>query len=181
MKLNGGFKRWIYGYVEGWGFGRPEVKLHPCVIFGVQCRPNRALGFHILLEGGAIYSTVPIHALRHREVQVHPPIHTRQVWDCFGFDFSLTEFPYLREQYLSVINVPGQPEIGGRYWTSLQFYNDGFSETPEQAKLFHFVLLDDGTIGCYPNTNVIVEDGSFNGESSILVPNTQTRAYYAES
>lgn len=181
MMLNAGFDRWIYGFVQGWAFGRPEIKLHPCVIFGVQCRPNRALGFHVLLEGGAIYSTVPIHALRHRNVNVQPSLHSRQVWDCFGYCFILTEFPYLREQYVSVINVPESGENGGRYWVSLQFYNDGFSETPEQAKLFHLILLDDGTIGFYPNTNIIVEDASFNGEADILTPKTVSHVYYAEN
>jgi hypothetical protein len=176
-QLNAGFPEWTYGAVCGWAIGREEAEV-PAVIFGVQSLPNRALGFHVALEGGALYSVVPIHALRHGHArpEQQPVITSRQPWDSFGIDMALTTYPYLKEQ---AFHVPAL-DLEGRYWTTLQHFNDGYSQSAEQTKAFHLLKLEDGTFGAYPNNHLRLLDFSFNEDAELLVPRRQTRLWYAE-
>jgi len=177
-RLNVGFEAWAYGAVCGWGVGRDDFDEIPAVIFGVQSLPNRALGFHIAIEGGALYSVVPIHALRHGKARPanQPTIASRQPWDSFGKDAALVTYPYLVEQAFTVNAL----DIEGRYWTTLQHYGDGYSQSAEQTKAFHILRLEDGTFGAYPNNHLRLLDFSFNEDAALLIPRRQTRIWYAE-
>ena len=177
-RLNVGFPEWAYGAVCGWGIGRDDLGEVPAVIFGIQSLPNRALGFHIAVEGGALYSVVPIHALRHgkERPESQPTIASRQPWDSFGRDAALVTYPYLVEQAFTVIALG----IEGRYWCTLQHYGDGYSQSVEQTKAFHLLRLEDGTFGAYPNNHLRLLDHSFNENAPLVIPKRQTRIWYAE-
>lgn len=180
--LNAGFPVWRYAHVLGWGIGRPDLASVSCVIYGVQSIPNRALGFHLALEGGALYSTAPIHALRHgTDWAASVALKDRQLWESFGYELSVTEYPYLVEQWLDLLGTDHQPiGVGGRYWCTLQHYGDGFSRSPEQTKAFHLIACDDGTFAAYPNNRLRLADASMSGDAALVAPRRATTLYYAE-
>ena len=180
--LNAGLSVWRYASVLGWGIGRPDLTSVPCVIYGVQSVPNRALGFHLALEGGALFSAAPIHALRHgADWAESVAIGDRQLWESFGYDISVTEYPYLAEQWLDLLGPDHAPAgVGGRYWCTLQHYGDGYSRSPEQTKAFHLIACEDGTFAAYPNNRLRLHDESMSAGAALIAPRRSTVVHYAE-
>jgi hypothetical protein len=171
-----------YGAVRGWAIGRPELEAVPCVIFGVASVPNRALGFHVVLEGGAQYARVPIHALRHgREWVSSVALRDRQAWECFGYEITVTTFAYLREAGCTLLVGPKRKEgLSARYWCSLDWYDNGFSDDPEQHKILHLIAVEDGTFAAMPNDRLRWYDESFHGGNALIVPKRNHAIWYAE-
>jgi hypothetical protein len=130
------------------------------VIFAVESVPGRALGFHVLLENGALYSQLPIHALAHGQKAPFRQLAELVRWDCFGWNISTIEFTYLREVQFIVSQEKGEIEHG-RYICSIDFVDDGFSDYPEQHKMFHLVGLEDGNFALVTNDKCQAIESSF--------------------
>lgn len=63
----------------------------PVCVFGIASVSGRALGFHVLTEGGAQIARVPIHALLHKREAPDLPLDHLQLWNCFSYDVAVTE------------------------------------------------------------------------------------------
>lgn len=175
--LNASVPQHLYGYV------RSEILqgldgsdgYEPCVIIGVTSIPSRALHFSILCESGAQWARIPIHMLRwekpkltaraliegRNEVLSHP-IHDLQCWDCHGWDFSVTQYEYLREMGCEY-RTPDGRMIPASYWFTLDHTDNGFSQYPPEHKCYHLLLLEDGSgqIAAMPNNRIVWKDDSF--------------------
>lgn len=135
--------------------------LMPCVIFGAESIPGRALGFHILREDGAMISQLPINALCwHESAMTHINPGDLQLWDCFGYDLSVHCFDYLKnlEGRLKAFNSAIWPFT---YICTFDFLNNGFSDYPEQHKCLHFLKLHNGQFALQPNNRLQFIDLSF--------------------
>jgi hypothetical protein len=131
----------------------------PCVIFGAESVPGRALMFHILREDGALVAQVPIHALCHRMDAPSRNVTELAHWDCFGWNLTAISFDYLREA--PVETRIGEQVMPGRYICTFDFLADGFSDAPDQHKCFHFIALDDGNYALRTNDKLKVLERSF--------------------
>ena len=72
----------------------------PAIWFAITSTPGRAWGCHVLLENGAIYRNLPLHALYFGS-DIFPsewPLKQAQRWDCYGWNFETIEYTYLRGQ-----------------------------------------------------------------------------------
>ncbi|MCI0748165.1 MAG: hypothetical protein L0Y58_22390 [Verrucomicrobia subdivision 3 bacterium] len=134
--------------------------LIPCVVFGVEAQPGRALGFHVLREDGAMVSQVPIHALCHLLDAPQMELSECCPWDSFGYWLTAIEFQYLREVDITYRTTNGS-EHAGTYICTIDFLNNGFSDEPEQHKHFHLLALQNGNYALQPNNRCRVKESSF--------------------
>lgn len=146
--------------------------LEPCTWFGLTSVPGRAWGLSLLLECGALYSAIPPHAIvfgdqvaaaiNHSQLQLAPwTIYEAQVWDCFGYDFAVHEYEHLQGRDVEVKIAGIQELVDGEYLFTAQHYGDAYSRTPEQAKQYHFVRLENGRLATVPANLMIVHAPEF--------------------
>ena len=133
------------------------------VWFGLVSHPGRSWGCHVLLECGAVYRNVPLHQLAHKETDTEWAPNQAQTWDCYGSQFSLLEYPFLTSMSAKA-RLQDASEVLGQYVFTAIPMNDGFSATPEQAKEFYFLALENGRFTAQPTNHVLIEDRSFVGD-----------------
>jgi len=148
-------------FVEDSFISHKGGKLVPCRWFGLISKYGEMWGANVLLENGAIYRDIPIHALAFRKdniAQWEPA--DAQKWDCYGAEFSTWEYKILR-------HVDARVKINGKEWDGKYLFTagplgDGFSRDPGQAKEFTFVQLDNGRLTCVSTDMVLFQDKSWN-------------------
>lgn len=170
-----------YVTVRGDVLGLPEDS--PAVWYGISSTPGRALGCHVLLENGASFSDLPLHYLA-----AFPP-HTWcadaadvQAWDAFGWDVETVAFDYLRDLSVAVLDPRHQATgLTGRYWFTVDWVRNGFSDHPEQHKLVHVVATVPGPLMALPTDRVRWRDASFTSDDPLPRLRRQTELHFAES
>jgi hypothetical protein len=160
--LVGPLPRHHYVYVDT-AFTHREIQASrfiPAVWFGLTSTPGRVFGCTVMLESGAVYRSLPPHALA---FSTHPEdpwiVSSAQTWDCYGTDFSTLEYPYLAG--LRCIAQAGTRKLPGQHLFSVAPIGDGFSAVPEQAKEFHFLHLENGRLTIQPTNRIVYEERSF--------------------
>lgn len=90
------------------------------------------------------------------------PMESLQCWDSHGWDFSVTQYEYLREMGCTYRTPKGE-EIQASYWFTLDHTDNGYSQFPSEHKCYHLLLLEDGSgqIAAMPNNRIIWKDHSF--------------------
>lgn len=135
--------------------------------FGIQSISGRALGFHVMLQSGAHYRGVPIHALATREC-AQRPLSDCQLWDCFSCKPVVTVFSYLRDHQARCYLKSGA--VDGSYlftvdWLPDSWERPGFTLRPEQNKCAHIMALADGNLAALPTNRIAWKDAYFCGRS----------------
>lgn len=156
--------------------------IEKCIWFGIVAYTGRVWGCNVMLESGAIYREVPIHALRFKEDAIKKwPIHYAQQWDCYGTEFSTIAYKYLYGLDAKV-RCGTEDEFEGKYLFTAVPIGDAFSEFPDEAKEFAFIELDNGRVTVQPTNRVLFQDKSFTDREAKwpthLRPNMRT--YHAE-
>lgn len=137
--------------------------------FAIVSHPGRVWGCTVLLESGAVYRSLPPHAIAFCENPAKEwGVKTAQRWNCYGTDFSTIEYKYLRGLDLTVKTISGC--YSGKYLFTAAPVGDAFSDAPDQAKEFTFAALDNGRLTIQPTNNVLVHDISFT-ETAKQFPN----------
>ena len=167
--LVGPLPRHLYVYVDT-EFTHQEIQASrfiPAVWFGLTSTPGRVFGCTVMLESGAVYRSLPPHALAFSpdidDSLTEEPwgAQDAQTWDCYGTDFSVVEYPYLAG--LRCLVKAGDEELPGQHLFSVAPIGDGFSQVPEQAKEFHFLRLDApfDRLTIQPTDRIVYEERSF--------------------
>ena len=132
-----------------------------CSVFGAASVYGRAIGFHVLTHRGAQIARLPISALVHKEHDPHLPLHHLQLWDCFSYEFSVTQFDYLSEMRCKVI-LRDKQVYNGTYMFTIDWYGNNDSEEPGEDghKNSHIVALDCGCYSAQPNNRMIWHEPS---------------------
>lgn len=158
----GELPRHLYMYVDRRLTHREGAGFAPAVWFGVTAIPGRMWGCTVLLESGAVYRSLPPHALAWRpDPDGDWTPAQAQRWDCYGEAFTALEYRYLAG--LRVRVRVGEAEALGHYLLTLAPFGDGFSAAPEQAKEFKVIALDSGWLTIQPTDQVVFEEASFTG------------------
>jgi hypothetical protein len=156
---------YLYGGVVPQG----EPSLYQCQLIGLRSQRGRAIGFHVLLENGACWAppAIPLSALVHDANQTVSPkavehmdlVHL-QAWDCFGDHFSAHRFDALPDCVWA--RLPHTKAWSkGRYLFTVDWTDNGYSETPWQHKQGHVIALDSGHFCMVPNNYLCWNDPSF--------------------
>jgi len=161
--LNASLPFHFYAYVRAEflrDFEAGQGQFEPALVFGVSSHCSRALGWHVLTESGATFWNLPIHALAMRPDAKQDSLSALQPWDCFSENVAVTEFKALRGLRLEAWLEGTRKELGA-YLFTVDWYDNGYSHEPEQAKCAHVVQLDNGNLAALPNNRVIWFEASF--------------------
>lgn len=133
------------------------------IVVGLRSAGAEALGFWCLLENGAQYGPLPIHALAHREGAPQRELHDLELWDCFGEDFGVARLDFLTHMrcYVRVGDPWERDWESARYLFTIDWTNNGCSNEPSQRKTAHLVALADGNYALQPNNRMLWDDASF--------------------
>jgi len=115
-----------------------------------------------MLESGAIYRNLPLHALATRADEVEPWTERHAAtWDCYGIGWNACVYPYLHSLECLIKTREG---VFGRceYLFSVAPIGDGFSASPDQSKEFTFVKVEEtGRFSAQPTDKTLFRDASF--------------------
>ena len=143
-----------------------DLQLHhgeyeSCTVFGLASVAGRALGFHVLTESGAQIARLPISSLTFCKHDPHLPLHYLQLWDCFSYAVSVTNFSWLREMRVQVL-LRDKQVFNGVYMFTVDWYDNNESEEPGEDghKNAHIIQLECGCIVAQPNNRVIWHEAS---------------------
>lgn len=148
----------FYVYVEN-SFLGPDMPVGTtrAIWHGAHARPGQTLLCHLLLESGAHWSGMPLHALsasadfRLSREEVMP-------WAAMGERLEIAHFGYLEGLSCRIL-LPFEGK--GRH-TGLVFdWADGFSRYPEEHKPLNLIATDSGQFALLPNNFATYEDAHF--------------------
>jgi len=171
-----------YCYVDtAFTHRQPDVSSIPAIWFGLVSYPSRALGCTLLLENGAVYRNVPIHALAHTPEGLHIPWRPQdaQHWDCYSSGFTTLCYDTLRG--LECLAKTADVQRQGVYVCTIAPMGDAYSSVPAQAKELVLVALTNGRYTLQPTDRVVFRDLSFTvGEGFPRGLKRQEHTYSAE-
>lgn len=147
-----------YCFVEPNALG--EHDWLPVAWFGLSSYPGRTWGCHVMLECGAVYRNVPLHQLASRKTDIAWLPENGQTWDCYGYQFSILEYTFLKSRG-AIARLRGGSEHGGRYLCTIVPIGDPWSDHPDQGKEFTLIALDNGRYTAQPTDRTLFEDRSF--------------------
>lgn len=128
---------------------------------GVTSIPGRAWGLNVVFRlGGMLYRNVPPHAVAFApEPESLWCVDNAQAWNCYSDHFVVYDDPVLAGMRLNAKTSAGtQP---GEFMFATGHMRDGWSEAPEQDKMFMWCRLDNGRLTIQPNNHVTFFDSSF--------------------
>ena len=124
---------------------------------GVYARESQVLMCHVLLESGANWSGLPLHALsftqdfRFTAEQLMP-------WGAMGAETVVWSSRYLHGL---ACDVRAPMEATGRHTGLVVDWVDGFSRYPQEHKPLNLVMLDAGQFALLPNNYLTFRDAHF--------------------
>lgn len=160
--LTGPIPNHQYVYVDSALTHKEPVGFIPAVWFGLVSYPGRLWGCTVMLECGAVYRNIPLHALATRKEDVLPWKEQQAcTWDCYGYGWSACVYPYLHSLECSIRTRLGDID-NCEYLFSVSPVGDGFSACPEQSKEFTFVKCEtQGRFAAQPTDKTLFVDRSF--------------------
>lgn len=150
----------------------------PCVVFGAASQRNRAISFHVMLDDGAQFARMPIHAICMKEGAAPMPLPDLAMWDCFGDRFTVTAFSYLKD--MEVVAKLPSGLYSGIYLMSFDWLDNGFSDEPSQHKTMHLISLDNGNLAFQPNNTCRWVEKAFTDRAFEPTYKTNTHKWWAE-
>jgi hypothetical protein len=150
------------------------------VWFGLVSFPSRTWGLNVMFESGAVYRSLPPHAVSFSEnpKQRIWKADDAQLWDCYGYDWTAVEYTYLKG--LGCACKIKDNFVDGSYLFTVAPIGDGFSNAPEQSKEFKFIELDNGRLTIQPTNKVLFKDNSFTDKNCTAGLKLQTEYYSCE-
>jgi len=131
----------------------------PAVWFGLRSEPGRAWGCHVMLECGAVYRDLPLHALAHHANPEPWTLDAAQRWNCYSRQWSALVYDLLADLPCYVRTANG--EDAGRYICTLAPIGDAYSAEPGQGKEHMIIAVENGRYTIQPTNQVLFRDASF--------------------
>lgn len=150
---------------DGQGHGREEAYL-----FAVTLLESRPLLFTVHTEYGAVYSRLPISAIAWNQ---KPHDNSYDMWGAISGNGCVTQHQYLKDYH---VDVPVYKDRG-RYWCTIDYYDGGFAQDPEQHKTSNMILGDKGGIYILPNNFCFFRDDHFTKKSKNLTYKRNSKYY----
>lgn len=147
-------------------FLNPKLKGYEnAYLYSVTGNINCPLLFNVHLESGALFSRLPIHALCIQEC-IQIPLKVCMPWGVIGQRIQVIEHEYLK-------NYEVLTSIGtGQYLFTVDQFDGGFAEDPEQHKTMNIIGIHDGPLVALPNNSCRFLDKHFTDDT---LPTDYTR------
>jgi hypothetical protein len=146
-------------------------EVEDCIIFGLASITGRALLFHTIMENGAVFYRLPIHAFIQRGFKVEDVPRRRldelELWNCFSYYPAITTYDILLGQSGKYYGKDKEWHTG-QYLFTVDFahpesniVDTDHSEIPHEHKCAHVLALEDGNYAAQPNNRLIWSLPSF--------------------
>lgn len=153
-------------FVKNSFLGLNDNKYTEGYLIGVTNISNRPLFFTVHLITGAIFSRLPITAIYSSKfidnVDLNPGIYSLdelQPYSCLPGSINYICYEHLKNYNIKTLNPLSDKH--GNYLFSIDVMGNGITEDPEQHKLFHICVLDEGNLIAYPNNKLLFIDEYF--------------------
>ena len=167
-------------------------EVEDCIIFGLASIAGRALLFHAVMENGAIFYRLPIHAFLQRGYKVHDVPRRRldelELWNCFSYYPAVTTFDIQGGQSGKYLGKDKKWHKGSYLFTvdfahpESNIVDTDHSEIPHEHKCAHILALEDGNYAAQPNNRLIWSIPSFTVKDEIPYGwKTQTNDWTVEN
>jgi len=141
-------------YVRNEFLGSNLTGLTPGYWHSVTSVPARAFTCHVVLDNGAHWAGIPIHAIVTKPDASAIDLSVAQSYDCFSYDVQVVRHTFLRDQLVSCLKT----KVKGRYLFTIHSVDPlgkaPFAEFPEQYKTFTFIETEAGNIIARPNNYI---------------------------
>lgn len=140
----------------------PPNSLVPCAIFGVASIQGRALGFHCVLDNGAMIYRLPISAFVYKQDAPNLPLDFLELWDCFSSHVTVLEYSFLRGWRVDVV-LKDRTVLPGIYQFTVDWHGSSLADNPGEGghKCAHIIALDNGCYCAQPNNRLRWYEPSF--------------------
>ena len=146
-------------------------EVEDCIIFGLASITGRAVLFHTIMENGAVFYRLPIHAFIQRGFKVEDVPRRRldelELWNCFSYYPAITTYDILLGQSGKYYGKDKEWHTG-QYLFTVDFahpesniVDTDHSEIPHEHKCAHVLALNDGNYAAQPNNRLIWSLPSF--------------------
>ena len=149
-----------------------------CIIFGVHTIKNQAMTFIAMIENGAVYTKLPLHAFCWRKEAPQRDLSFLMTYDSFSYSNSVIEYDYLKYMNCQIIGSD-KKMYRGQYMFTLEPYGSDRAEDPRFYKPFHFIKLEEGNFASQPTNKIIWEDHIVNNNVK-FIPKPNTEIYNVE-
>ena len=122
----------------------------------IHSREGQVLMCHVILETGAHWSGLPIHAISTSE-NFDFSHQKLMPWGCMGDELTTTRLSYLEGLKVDYF----KENILGRHTGIVIDWKDGFSRYPQEHKPLSLVELDQGQFALIPNNFYLLDDKHF--------------------
>lgn len=129
-----------------------------CYVYGFRAEPVKTPTFQVMTQQGAQWARVPIHMLCEKPCD-ELPLNLCTWWDCYGYDFTVHRFDFLRGHTCSAHGRDDKMRRGVYRFTV--DWEGGFGEVPDQHKQHHIIGLESGQLIAYPNNHLVWHDESW--------------------
>jgi hypothetical protein len=166
----------IHGYVRKeflYDFQKGHLEYEPCIWVSLKSIRGQAFRVEAYLPNyGALYDKLPLNALVSRNNNLDPEnflsLDTLQIWDCFSYDMTIIQKPFLRNLSCKFYSKDKKFYEGNYLFTvdhaapDFNIIDTSYSEWPEDHKSFNFIELNNGQYAAQPNNRIIFFDAASN-------------------
>lgn len=125
-------------------------------VFGVTSLEGRCLLFSVLLETGAQWARMPIHAIVFDKAAPKYDLRLIQPWDCPSYYLNVIAYTYLRQAPVKILLADGNTKRGN-YMFTVDYAQSAFGENDEH-KCTHLIKTEDGLLLGQPNNRCLFGD-----------------------
>lgn len=142
-----------------------EEGLEEAYLIAVKAVSGKALSFTVHLESGAVFSSLPIIALRHPEIQnfthIVPETHPiHQPFTCLEGPIQILTYDGVYD-YKVACRLQNSV-IDCRYLFTIEYSGDGVASDPEQFKTHNIIYsIETGALYAMPNNMCLFYDKHF--------------------
>ncbi len=144
--------------------GSEESGFINAYLFSVTLIESRPLLFTAHLEDGAIYSRIPLKYIFHKEPEGERLL--TDPWGAISSNGQVVQHRYLKDYFVEC-DISGFA-VAGRYLFTIDYFDGGFSEDPEQHKTSNIISLETGQLAALPNNLCRFVDDHFTESGDLL-------------
>ena len=128
-----------------------------CVIFAVHTIKNQAMTFVAMIENGACYTKLPLHAFAWKKDAPQRKLNELMVYDNFSYNNSVICYDYLKLMNCKFFDE-NKNFYDCQYMFTIEPYGSDRAEDPKFYKPFHFLKMQEGNFAAQPTNRIIWDD-----------------------
>lgn len=106
-----------------------------------------------MLESGAVFWRLPLHALCWKQDAVRPLLSDAQMFDNISRHISVTVFDFLKYR-TGTVKLRSGSVVGFEYMFTVDYAESPYGESPQDHKCSHILKLDNGNYAAMPNNRI---------------------------